>query len=44
MIEKLAGSFVWMILFSRAFTAITPTELKFCRQDRNQEAWDWIQG
>jgi hypothetical protein len=26
----------------KAFTSVSRTELRFFRQDRNQEAWDWI--
>jgi hypothetical protein len=32
----------WMSMLFQAFTTLTRTELKFFRQDRNQEAWDWI--
>jgi hypothetical protein len=32
----------WMTLLFQAFAVLTRTDLKFFRQDRNQEAWDWI--
>ena len=32
----------WMTWLFKAFTSVSRTELRFFRQDRNQEAWDWI--
>jgi len=32
----------WMSWLFKGFTTLTQTDLRFFRQDRNQEAWDWI--
>ena len=32
----------WMTWVFKGFSKLTQTELRFFRQDRNQEAWDWI--
>jgi hypothetical protein len=32
----------WMTWLAKAFATFTKTEIRFFRQDRNQEAWDWI--
>jgi hypothetical protein len=32
----------WMTWLFKAFASVTHTEFRFFRQDRNQEAWDWI--
>jgi hypothetical protein len=32
----------WITWLFKAFATVTRTEFRFFRQDRNQEAWDWV--